>query len=77
MVQAVTGLAHSLGLSVVAEGVETPWQRQCVYDLGCDSIQGYLLAQPLAPAAFEGWWRAHEHQRKCDENEQVPTAALS
>ncbi|GBF08083.1 diguanylate cyclase/phosphodiesterase [Deinococcus aerius] len=63
VVQAVAGLAHNLGLTVVAEGVEEPWQRQRVLDLGCDYVQGYFLARPLPPAEFERWWRAHEAGR--------------
>ncbi|GGO35625.1 putative bifunctional diguanylate cyclase/phosphodiesterase [Deinococcus humi] len=68
VVQAVTSLAHSLGLSVVAEGIETVSQRQRVHDLGCDYLQGYLLAPPLTPSDFESWWRAHEVQRQREQN---------
>jgi len=42
-------LAHSLGLRVVAEGVETTAQWQLLRDHGCDEVQGYLIARP-APA---------------------------
>lgn len=42
-------LAHSLGLRVVAEGVETQAQWQLLRDNGCDEVQGYLIARP-APA---------------------------
>jgi diguanylate cyclase (GGDEF)-like protein len=47
---AVTNLAHGLGLSVVAEGVETEDQRDAVRSIGCDSAQGYFYDYP-APAA--------------------------
>jgi diguanylate cyclase (GGDEF)-like protein/PAS domain S-box-containing protein len=50
--RAVLGMAHSLGLKVVAEGVETEVQKNFLSDHGCDEIQGYLLARPLAPAGF-------------------------
>lgn len=43
-------LAHSLGLTVVAEGVETQAQADIVSSFGCDEIQGYLIARPQ-PAA--------------------------
>ncbi len=48
IVGSIIGLAHSLGLSVVAEGVENYQQLTIVRDLMCDQIQGYLLGRPLA-----------------------------
>lgn len=45
---AVIAMAHSLGLTVVAEGVETEAQAQFLHNHACDEIQGYWLAQPLA-----------------------------
>src|SRR5579884_166576 len=47
IVAAVVAMAHSLGLSVVAEGVETIAQLTALTHYGCDSVQGYLLAKPL------------------------------
>ncbi len=46
MVAAVIGLARTLGLSVVATGVETPAQLAKLDELGCDFAQGFLFAQP-------------------------------
>ncbi|MEC9264418.1 MAG: EAL domain-containing response regulator [Pseudomonadota bacterium] len=40
-------LAHRLGLNVVAEGVETPAQSRTLAEMGCTSIQGFLLARPM------------------------------
>ena len=45
-------LAHQLGLSVTAEGVETPQQLAFLKSLRCDKIQGYLISRPLGPDAF-------------------------
>lgn len=56
IVAAVTGMAHALGMVVVAEGVETEAQRQELTAIGCDAAQGYLFARPLAPAALAALW---------------------
>jgi diguanylate cyclase (GGDEF)-like protein/PAS domain S-box-containing protein len=45
-------LAHSLGLYVVAEGVETRQQLQVLRDQGCDQVQGWLHSRPMDPAAL-------------------------
>jgi len=46
IVQSVVDLAHAVGLSVVAEGLETPAQLDCLRRLGCDQGQGYLFSKP-------------------------------
>ncbi len=51
-VTAVTDLAHVLGLSVTAEGVETRVQRDAVVTLACDFLQGYGVAAPMNDVAF-------------------------
>jgi diguanylate cyclase (GGDEF)-like protein len=50
IISAIVALAHSLGLEVVAEGVEEPRHVDLLRDFGCDLLQGYGLARP-APAA--------------------------
>jgi EAL domain-containing protein (putative c-di-GMP-specific phosphodiesterase class I) len=49
IVIAIIGLAHALGLSVVAEGVETDQQLAILKRLGCDQAQGYLFSRPGEP----------------------------
>jgi EAL domain-containing protein (putative c-di-GMP-specific phosphodiesterase class I) len=46
-------MATSLGLNVIAEGVETPQQQQFLLANGCHHYQGYLFSEPLALAEFE------------------------
>lgn len=49
IVRAIVGMSHSLGLRVVAEGVETEDQLEYLRAEGCDEIQGYLFSRPLPP----------------------------
>jgi EAL domain-containing protein (putative c-di-GMP-specific phosphodiesterase class I) len=53
LVRSMAALCHDLGIMVVAEGVETVAERQCLIGLGCDYLQGYLLARPAR--AFPAW----------------------
>ena len=54
---AIVAMGHSLHMKVVAEGVETEAQAQCLRELGCDEMQGYLLSRPMPPAALMAWVR--------------------
>lgn len=47
IVQAIVMMTRGLGIKVVAEGVETPEQLNQLRDLGCESVQGYLLSEPM------------------------------
>jgi diguanylate cyclase (GGDEF)-like protein len=58
MLEGILGLAHKLGLVVIAEGIEKPDQLELLRDLGCFTGQGYLLARPAPPAAVEALLRA-------------------
>ncbi|MGT2434110.1 putative bifunctional diguanylate cyclase/phosphodiesterase (plasmid) [Cupriavidus basilensis] len=52
VISATIGLARSLGMSTLAEGVETEAQRQALAAQGCDAIQGYLVSRPLSSDVF-------------------------
>lgn len=56
IVDAILGLARTLGLKVVAEGVATQAQRDFLVAHGCDVLQGYLLGRPVAMEEFERTW---------------------
>lgn len=56
IVAAVLGVARSLGLSTVGEGVETPEQRERLHELGCELGQGYLLGKALPPDVLYADW---------------------
>ena len=49
-VRAMIDLGKTLGLQIVAEGVETPGQRDALLELGCDLVQGYLFGAPATTA---------------------------
>lgn len=53
LVKATLALAHALGLTAVAEGVETEVQRQFLDDNGCDVLQGYFFHRPLGGTDLE------------------------
>ena len=57
IVRSTIGLAHSLGLKVIAEGVEDAAILQALADMGCDEAQGYHIARPLPVERLEDWLR--------------------
>ncbi|WP_163649446.1 EAL domain-containing protein [Modicisalibacter sp. 'Wilcox'] len=54
IVQGIITMAHHLGLSIVAEGVETAAQRRDLVRRGCDLLQGFLFARPMPLAELQG-----------------------
>jgi EAL domain-containing protein (putative c-di-GMP-specific phosphodiesterase class I) len=55
VVRSMTALAKDMGMIVVAEGVESPAERDVLVELGCDYLQGFLFARP-GPAFPEVKW---------------------
>jgi diguanylate cyclase (GGDEF)-like protein/PAS domain S-box-containing protein len=57
--EAIIVMAHKLGLKVIAEGVETPEQRDLLAAAGCDYGQGYLFAKPMPADQFDAFLHAN------------------
>ena len=65
----ILDLAHSLGMEVVAEGVETLEIRTALEELGCDLIRGYHVCRPVDSESYADWYRTTYE-------EQAPTRVL-
>ncbi len=63
IVRSTVELGRSLGLTVVAEGVETPQALEALAAMGCDQVQGFLVARPMPADLATGWLKAHQHDR--------------
>ena len=61
IVKSTIELAHNIGLTVVAEGVETLSGYQLLEQWGCDKLQGYYISRPLPVQDFETWLMEYEH----------------
>mgnify|MGYP002777306020 FL=1 len=59
LAEMIIELGRTLGLKVIAEGVETQTQRQRLIELGCDELQGYLFSPPLAVENLGEWLAKH------------------
>ena len=55
----IVSLAHSLGMDVVAEGIENEQQLAILKSYGCDIGQGYLFARPMPPEQAAGYLRGN------------------
>ena len=62
--QAIIALSHSLGLRVIAEGVETKAQFAFLKNHGCEAAQGFLIGRPLEEKEFLAWWKAQEEETR-------------
>ena len=65
--QAIIALSHSLGLRVIAEGVETTAQFDFLKEGGCSAAQGFLIARPLEEHELLPWWHAQEEEKRVRE----------
>jgi diguanylate cyclase len=65
-IRAIVGLATALGVETVAEGVESAGQRDQLRLVGCDLMQGFLLARPLPAVALEAFLRSTRDVRVPD-----------
>jgi EAL domain-containing protein (putative c-di-GMP-specific phosphodiesterase class I) len=59
LVASLVSLAHNLDVQCVAEGVETAAQLRILDQIGCDFVQGYLLARPMDEARLNSWFSTH------------------
>ncbi len=62
--QAIIALSHSLGLRVIAEGVETIAQFEFLKAHGCEEAQGYLISRPLEAPELHSWWVMQEEENR-------------
>jgi EAL domain-containing protein (putative c-di-GMP-specific phosphodiesterase class I) len=66
LVASIVDIGRTLGIKVVAEGVETMEQARVLREIGCDFLQGYAFARPMAAEHLEAWLQ--------DTSNRIPTA---
>lgn len=69
--RATIGLAQSLGLEVIAEGVENQAQMRWLREAGCGIMQGYLFSLPLTATECDAWFRRPRHIASTEEIREV------
>ena len=62
--QAIIALSHSLGLRVIAEGVETVAQFEFLKEHGCEEAQGFLISRPLEEHELRAWWKMQDEENR-------------
>lgn len=76
IITAVTNLAHSLAMQVVAEGVETQEQLELLRRIGCDEMQGFLFSKPLPAHELEELLKQEVEKRKNGSEKYWPWQGL-
>ncbi len=71
---AIIALADRLGISPLAEGIETPQEQQKLLELGCSVAQGYLHAKPMPLVQLRAWITAHLSQNEDAASAQMPVS---
>ncbi len=77
VVAAIIALARSLGLRVIAEGVETVLQMNVLLGLGCDLMQGFLFARPMPAEDLAAWWHQREQGIQAASGEPISLAGAT
>lgn len=77
IVRAIIDLGHSLGLRVVAEGVEEEAARDALRNLHCDELQGFLLARPMDVDRLEAWLTSRTVRVSADDGANILKLALA
>ena len=75
IVRSTIDLAHNLGLTVVAEGVENAVIYHALKKLGCDEAQGYFISKPMPENQFADWrssWNAKLTDNRRDFGQSIP-----
>jgi predicted signal transduction protein with EAL and GGDEF domain len=77
IVRGIIKLSHSLGMSVIAEGVETTHQKAILAQEQCDEIQGYLVSRPLSVTDFRNWLNSWENQNLDTDSESGKSGSIT
>ena len=64
IVKSTIEMAHNIGLSVVAEGVEDQSSWQLLEGWGCDKLQGYYISKPIAASDFVAWYHSYSQEKE-------------